>query len=202
MKALPFGSSSAAGDAAQDLRTRADRLAALDDPVEEGPWRISFSDPGAAFETIRPRIAEATAGGDRCIYVFTLTDESAAPMIRSAMEEISRTRKSGEETPWSGRRIAQHNAGVPDGMVLYVGSSYATGTRKGTLATRLAQHLGLSGGATYAMHLAQWARHLPGGVDVSVLQYPLEILREDLLAIEDHLSSKLGPMLGRRGSAR
>jgi hypothetical protein len=118
------------------------------------------------------------------------------------MEEIARTRKSGEETPWSGRRIAQHNAGAPDGMVLYVGSSYATGTRKGTLATRLAQHLGLSGGTTYAMHLAQWAAAIPGGVDVTVLQYPPGIRREDLLAIEDHLSARLGPMLGRRGIAR
>ena len=143
-----------------------------------------------------------TAGGDRCVYVFELTNSDALPLLRKAMEKITKDKKDKTGGFAANAYVAKYNAGAKDSLALYVGSSFATGKRIRTLLTRLTQHLGLSNGTTYAMHLARWTNSLPGGVGITVYQYPNETCRDDISAIEDYLSVKLDPLLGRRGRAR
>lgn len=188
-----------AKNTAAALRKQADRVERIDAPVSAGPWVLPFNDLDSHFRQIKEDIQHVTAAGDRCVYVFRLTDPAALGPLRSAMETIEQNKKAktGEFT-----NVAKYNSGAADGETLYVGSSFATANRKHTLVTRLAQHLGLSNKTTYAMHLAAWATGLPGGVQISVYQYPIDTCRDDISAIEDHLSASLDPILGRRGRAR
>jgi hypothetical protein len=188
--------------AAIALREQADRLQKCGPPQLAGPWTLTFEDLSTGFEAIKPQIKAATVGGDRCIYIFELTDLNAVLTMRIKMGEIENYKKAKEGSFPAYKFVAQYNANALDSTVLYVGSSYATANRKATLASRIEQHLGLSNHTTYAMHLAQWASGLPGGVKITVYQYPDETVREDVLAIEDYLSGKLDPLLGRRGRAR
>jgi len=202
LKLLLNNSVNFAHDAANALREQADRLQKCGQPQMAGPWALTFDDLSAGFEAIKSQIAAATVGGDRCVYIFELTDPNAVQTIRTKMAEIENYKKAKEGSFPAYKFVAKYNANSVDSTVLYVGSSYATGNRKATLASRIGQHLGLSNNTTYAMHLAQWASGLPGGVNITVYQYPNETDREDVLAIEDYLSGKLDPLLGRRGRAR
>ena len=195
-------SGSFANHASAALREQATRLEKVGMPDLLGPWALRFDDLNSGFEVVRHEIAHATAGGDRCVYVFALTDPAAVPLVRTAMEKITRDKKEKTGAFAANQYDAKYNAGARESLTLYVGSSFATGKRTRTLVTRLAQHLGLSNTTTYAMHLAQWAGRFPGSVLITVYQYPNETCRDDILAIEDYLSVTLDPLLGRRGRAR
>ena len=191
-----------ASNAAAMIREQAARLDGVAAPDVFGPWPLRFEDLEAGFNGLKDEIRHATASGDRCIYVFELTDPAALPPLRSAMDTITKDKKTKTGAFAANNNVAKFNAVAAAGHALYVGSSFATGKRKYTLLTRLAQHLGLSNGTTYAMHLAKWATGLPGGVLITVYQYPNDTCRDDISAIEDYLSVTLDPLLGRRGRAR
>ena len=202
MKLLPSDSVHFAHGAANALREQADRLEKCGPPKLAGPWTLQFAALNTDFEAIKSQIKAATFEGDRCVYIFELTDHSAVSTVREKMTEIAKYKSEKIGDFDSYKCISQYNSESRNSGILYVGSSYATKNRKATLATRIKQHLGLSNHTTYAMHLAKWASALRGGVKITVYQYPNETDREDVLAIEDYLSGKLDPLLGRRGRAR
>lgn len=134
---------------------------------------------------------------DRCVYIISL-DDVADP------EEVSEAFKYAKAN--LSYALPKHNKS--HSRTLYVGSSCATGKRKNTMRMRLQQHLLGTSKVTSALSLAKWTSTLAGGVTVSVWQYPSfgddtegdQAARRIVLAIEDWLSHKLKPMLGRRGS--
>ena len=188
--------------AANALREQADRMQKCGPPQVAGLWTLQFDALNAGFEAIKPQIEASTVEGDRCVYIFELTDTGAVLTVREKMTEIVKCKRDKIGDFESYKCISQYNAKSRNSGVLYVGSSFATENRKATLSTRIKQHLGLSNHTTYAMHLAKWASGLQGGVQITVYQYPDETDRENVLAIEDYLSRKLDPLLGRRGRAR
>ena len=100
------------------------------------------------------------------------------------------------------RALPQDN-GEPS-RTLYVGSSFATKNRRGTLKTRLTHHLVEAPKGTFALSLAYWAHRCRGGIILKAWQYPeteceRKNYRQAILAVEDQMSQTLRPMLGRRG---
>jgi hypothetical protein len=134
---------------------------------------------------------------DRCIYVLTL-DEQADPKALINAFRIEKEKGS--------LKLPQDNKEAS--RVLYVGSSCATKNRRGTLRTRLLQHVLTAPQGTYALQLSKWTSELAGGVIKEAWQYPTagdgpkgdDAARRIVLAVEDWLATKLKPMLGRRGS--
>jgi hypothetical protein len=188
--------------AGSTLRDQADRLDKCGAPQVGGPWTLLFKDLSAGYDAIARDLKTLISGGDRCVYVFRLTEIEAVASLRYKMAEIVGHKKAKTGDFGASKYVAQYNANAADSCNLYVGSSFATGKRTNTLASRLAQHLGISNETTYAMYLARWAYALPGGVRITVYQYPHHTIREDVLAIEDYLAGTLNPLLGRRGRAR
>lgn len=189
--------------AADEMRKSADAVAAAPEPLHLREERVLFAQLGKGTHDLIDRLApQDLIDRDRCLYVFGLDDE-ADP------EAIMRAYREAKERPDPKLKLPQNNfVSSTTSRVLYVGSSCATGKRKHTLRSRLSQHLLCAPAGTYALSLAKWASGLEGGLVVNTWQYPSlgegpegdKAARHLVLAIEDWLSNKLAPMLGRRGS--
>lgn len=179
---------------ANGLHAKAFRIGLMPAPMLLGREHVLFSDIPRRAESIVLRLtAEKLIDRDRAIYLFEL-DQNADP--RHVQDAAIEAKKSCTH------RLPQINSGISD--ALYIGSSCATGTRRGTLRTRLLQHFLGTSPNTYSMALSSWTEDLRGGVTVSAWQYgheeSEEHIRESLLAIEDWLARERNPMLGRRGA--
>ena len=184
-----------ARQAATILRDQADKLWACPAPRELGPWVIKLDALESTHTSMIGEIRRDITDGDHCVYVIELTDDLAIQPLRKAVCQIKKEKISKFA-------FAQYNESAPDSRYLYVGSSFFSKGRRDTLSTRLKQHLGFGNRNTYALHLRQWARDLPGSVKITALQYPGTVKREAILAIENCLADKCKPLLGRRGSAK
>jgi len=185
-------------EAANALRKAADEIAKAPPPKLMGEERISFakiaSDAYAAIERVTQGIDR-----DRAIYIITL-DEAADPAaFRAAL-----TQERGDKS--SDLKLPQLNPAPVETdvhRVVYVGSSCATtATRKKTTAGRLRQHLVQAPRGTYALNLSRWTGALRGGIVVQVFNYPEDVERDVVVAVEDQLSQHLSPICGRRGIQR
>lgn len=187
-----------AAGAAKELHNVADQIASVSAPEYLGGVGISFA---RLVEEADDAIAALTADGridrDRCIYVMLLDDEADPEALLTKYRDAK------------GRldlNLPQDNKSTSG--ALYVGSSCATNKRKGTLRSRLRQHLIKAPRGTYALSLSEWTSGLSGGIILSAWQYPKlgdgpegdKSARNIVLAIEEWLAGELQPMLGRRGS--
>jgi len=78
------------------------------------------------------------------------------------------------------------------GRVLYVGSS-TTGIQR-----RINEHLGFGHNATYSLQLNKWANKLP--FSISFIIYEIKEVGQDIIQLlEDSLSNKHKPVLGKKG---
>lgn len=180
------------------MRETISEIEAAPAPVMIAAAKIDF----AHFAQLGPDIIDdITNSGkidrDRCIYVIGLDDEADDDEINEAFRYAKANLRFA---------LPKHNK--RSSRTLYVGSSCATGKRTNTLRTRLRQHLLGTSKVTSALSLAKWTSNLPGGISLTVWQYPSfgegeeadRSARRVVLAVEDWLSHTLQPMLGRRGS--
>ena len=183
-----------AHNAAQSLRQQADLLDALPQPILLGEVDLDFAGlKTKAGQAIENLIANEALDSDRCLYMIML-DEKADP---DEVLSVFRQAKALKE-----RALPQDN-GEPS-RTLYVGSSFATAKRRGTLRTRLTHHLIEAPKGTFALSLACWASQCSGGIILKAWQYPEsgyegKNYRQAILAVEDQMSQAFKPMLGRRG---
>jgi hypothetical protein len=133
------------------------------------------------------KIPQDLKGKTKCIYVFHLLDGATKDFVAAAFPK--------EKDARDGRAFARFLGGK--GTCLYVGSCFKTST-----LSRLKQHFGLSKSVgTYAMPLKHWTHDIPGGVEVSVFSYGMDVSHEALQAVEDCLHSRLEPILGKKGGS-
>lgn len=184
--------------AADEMREAAEAVAAASMPEHLGKEWFCFAKLGEGTQIVIDRLTpQDRIDRDRSLYVVSLDDEADPEEILRAYAEAKQRRDL---------KLPQNN--LVTSNVLYVGSSCATAKRTNTLRGRLRQHLISAPKGTYALSLAKWASHLPGGLVVNTWQYPSlgegpdgdKAARHVVLAIEDWLANKLKPMLGRRGS--
>ncbi|EQB30347.1 hypothetical protein [Sphingobium ummariense] len=179
--------------AAKELRSVADLVAASEAPTPLGKVTLRFSDLRAhGEEAISNLTATDAIDRDRCIYVISVGEDVDRQKLIAAYSEA---RSKGV------LKLPQDNKITS--ATLYVGSSFATQKRKGTLRTRLRQHLLSAPKGTYALSLAQWATGIDGSLTVQAWQFPPAaddgMSRLVVLGVEDWLSRELQPMLGRKG---
>lgn len=187
-----------AGAAAEELRKVADCISTAPNPAQLGEARLRFATlVDSADDAINMLASDPRIDRDRCLYMISL-DEEADPKALKMAFSAAKGR--------SNLKLPQNNFGISN--TLYVGSSCATGNRKGTLRKRLRQHLVCAPRGTYALSLSEWTSHLQGGLIVRAWQYPSmgdgaegdAAARRVILAVEDWLAGTMRPMLGRRGT--
>lgn len=180
------------------MRKLIDQIAAAPAPEHLGQEHLRFATLSDEAEAAILRLtAEGRIDRDRCLYIITLNSETDGDALKAAF----RTARQRPDL-----KLPQDNYELSS--TLYVGSSCATQKRKGTLRSRLRQHLNTAPRGTYALSLAEWASNLRGGFTIDAWQYPSvglgtegdDAARRIILAVEDWLSGELKPMLGRRGS--
>ena len=179
--------------AAKELRAAADLVAGSEPPMSLGKETLQFSDlpihAEAAIKCLTPTSAIAR---DRCIYIISLGEDVDRQKLVAAYSEA---RSMGILKLPQDNKVAS--------STLYVGSSFATQKRKGTLRTRLRQHLLSAPKGTYALSLREWATGITGSLTVQAWQFPPAadegMSRLVVLGVEDWLSRELQPMLGRKG---
>ncbi len=179
--------------AAKELRAVADLVAASEPPTRLGEVTLRFSDLRThGEEAIKSLTPTGAIDRDRCIYVISLGEDVDREKLIAAYLDA---RSEGV------LKLPQDNKTMS--ATLYVGSSFATQKRKGTLRTRLRQHLLSAPKGTYALSLAQWATGIEGSLTVQAWQFPPAaddgMSRLVVLGVEDWLSRELEPMLGRKG---
>ena len=176
------------------MQRQAQRIAELAEPELLGTENLLFAriredGPGIIDKLTNPQRIDR----DRCIYSFDLDPGANEEEILAAASSAKRAKDFA---------LPQINSGPS--RTLYVGSSIATGNRRGTLKTSLSQHILATSPKTYALSLAHWAGGLTGGLVVSAWQYPdpgdNEDMRPAILAVEDWLSTQRRPLLGQRGT--
>ena len=180
-------------EAAIQMQRQAQQVAELPEPQLLGAESLLFAriredGPGIIDTLTNPQKIDR----DRCIYIFDLDPDADGEEVLAAATSAKKARDFA---------LPQINYGPS--LTLYVGSSIATGNRRGTLKTRLSQHILATSPKTYALSLAHWAGGLSGGLVVSAWQYPAsdkEDMRSAILAVEDWLSTQRRPLLGQRGT--
>ncbi len=179
--------------AAEELKAVAELVATSEPPMPLGKETLSFSDLLTHAEAAIKRLTPTSAiDRDRCIYVISLGEDVDRQKLVAAYWDA---RSMGILKLPQDNKIAS--------STLYVGSSFATQKRKGTLRIRLRQHLLSAPKGTYALSLAQWATGIEGSVTVQAWQFSPAaddgMSRLVVLGVEDWLSRELQPMLGRKG---
>ena len=179
--------------AAEELKAVAELVATSEPPMPLGKETLSFSDlPTHAEEAIKRLTPTSAIDRDRCIYVISLGENIDRQELIAAYSEA---RSMGT------LKLPQDNKMTSS--TLYVGSSFATQKRKGTLRTRLRQHLLSAPKGTYALSLSEWATGITGALTVQAWQFQPAadegMSRLVVLGVEDWLSRELQPMLGRKG---
>jgi hypothetical protein len=183
-----------AKEASDSLRDLADKVAQAPVPELLGQKYIAFQ---RLREDAATAILSLTASidFDRCIYLIELDEKADRADVQVAFD------KAKSEKAANGLSLPSNNR-VSGSCMLYVGSSFRTGLRRATLASRLTQHLLSAPKGTYALNLSHWATGLSGGIIIRAFQYPDAVDRGVVVAIEDNLSANLKPMFGRRGTQR
>lgn len=179
--------------AAKELRAVAELVAGSEPPTPLGKETLRFSDLRThGEEAIKSLTPIGAIDRDRCIYVISLGEDVDREKLIAA---YTAARSEGV------LKLPQDNKITS--ATLYVGSSFATQKRKGTLRSRLRQHLLSAPKSTYALSLSQWATGIDGSLTVQTWQFPPaaddDMSRIVVLGVEDWLSLELQPMLGRKG---
>lgn len=159
-----------------------DALAACQPPSQRSftVAREHLDRDGLHWRELRAEVAAAAPTGSYTLYYFELGDHEAAELVQSLFREA--------HAPKLG--LPRDNGLVSP--ILYVGSTLKMGTR-------LREHLGFCSNATYALKLSKWypAADIPLTLCCATYSASTPVLARP--ALEEALSDRLQPMLGKKG---
>lgn len=148
-------------------------------------WELDCSELSFASAFMATGLFEAALGKRATsIYSISLIDGPSASEVLADLAKVKALKTHKYPRLSSIAKCVGSNT-------LYVGSSQDT-------PKRLAEHLGTCHAGTYGLRLSAWASHWPGRLRIEVRTYQ-DLDAEHLQILEDHLASRMRPILGKRG---